>query len=556
MKTTENLVNEVLSGKMEAFEELYHLTSKQVYFTCYSFVKNEQDTLDLMQETYLAAMTHLSSLKEAERFPQWISQIAANKCRDYFTKKKPLPLDEEIINNIPVSDDELTLPEKYITDQAKRKILMDIMSEKLSMAQYQTVVLYYFDGLSQQEIAECMNCPEGTVSYRLSVARSKIKEGVLAYEKKSGEKLYCVAGIPFLTAFFVAQAEGLVVPDVLAGILSAFSAGGSATAKTASCVVAKNATKAVSSKTTKEVVKKTGLAAIKHSRLFKITAGIALLALIGGGITVMIKNSKPETQYVYESDVISVEYISSSYVPNPEFPNGNGNIDLTLNITNKTDKELTLDQFYACVNRLSTSAGVPFTPLQPGSQEVMFSIPVSNLKDVGPIEITNTDIVMIFMNQENPRNGETGEKACFNVNFHEPIAFDAVPIYPYEECQIVCDDTNFTLYSTLKFTECDGLYNYTEMGYIESHIADCTKLHYCCDEMKDRDYRDENYQFIFPDSYAPIIFRGYGYETLPESIEIRAILHFYDPINSTNYVGYYVTSAEDYFEYTIYKEEE
>lgn len=274
MKTTDALVKDVLGGNMQSFEVLYNETSKKIYYVCYSFVKNEHDAMDLMQEVYLSALTHLSSLKEPERFTQWISQIAVNKCKDFLTKKVPVLLEEEEMNNIPVNDEELSLPEKYIIDREKRKILMNIMLEKLSAIQYQTVVLYYFNGLSQQEIATCMECPEGTVSYRLSVAREKIKAGVLEYEKKSGEKLYCVAGIPFLAAFFAAEADAMVIPNVFAAIMSGFVPSAEASAAAAA---------------------KTGIKAFFQSAVVKVAAVVLGLAVVGGaGIAVskVVKDGK------------------------------------------------------------------------------------------------------------------------------------------------------------------------------------------------------------------------------------------------------------------------
>ena len=43
------------------------------------------------------------------------------------------------------------------------------------------------------------------MKYRLSVAREKIRDGVLRHEKKSGERIYVVGPIPFLTLLFAEQ---------------------------------------------------------------------------------------------------------------------------------------------------------------------------------------------------------------------------------------------------------------------------------------------------------------------------------------------------------------
>lgn len=270
------LVLQTINGDMQAFETLYNLSSRQVYYTCLSFVRNEQDAADLMQEAYIQALTHLSTLQKPERFIQWVNQIAANKCKNYLLKKQPALVADEILEGMAVEEDDLSLPENYVTNDAKRKIIMDIMKERLSVLQYETVILYYFDELSIEEIAECMECPAGTVSYRLSAARAKIKEGILEYEEENGEKLHCYGGFVFFTALFTAELQGLKVPDVFQNIVSVFpqNISGAAMSGTAGSGASKAVFKTVKA---------------------KVIAGIAAAAVIGGAAAIVaVSGSKPD----------------------------------------------------------------------------------------------------------------------------------------------------------------------------------------------------------------------------------------------------------------------
>ncbi len=221
MNTTEQLVTRVLEGDMKAFEELYNQTNKQVYYACFSFMCNEQDAMDVLQDTYLAGLTHLQSLQDRGRFCQWITQIAVNKCKTLLSKKQIAYADDELLETLPMEDDDYFLPENYVVNTEKRQLVLNIMSETLTVAQYQTIVLYYFDGLTAQEIADSMGCNVGTVTSRLSAARGKIKLGVQQYESQTGQKLYSVTAVPFLTALFWAEAENLVIPNVLGNIIGA-----------------------------------------------------------------------------------------------------------------------------------------------------------------------------------------------------------------------------------------------------------------------------------------------------------------------------------------------
>lgn len=214
------LVARVVSGDMKAFEVIYQNTYRQVYYTCMSFLKNEQNVYDVMQDTYITALTHLQQLENPERITAWLNTIAVNKCRQFLGKKMPVQLDEVASANLLEENDNF-LPESYVLNAEKRKIILNIMQEELSAVQYQTIIMYYFDGMSTSEIAACMECPEGTVSYRLSAARGKIKAGVQRYENTSGVKLYSSGTTALLTAVFLAETQGLVIPDFLTRVLSA-----------------------------------------------------------------------------------------------------------------------------------------------------------------------------------------------------------------------------------------------------------------------------------------------------------------------------------------------
>lgn len=214
------LVARVVSGDMKAFEVIYQNTYRQVYYTCMSFLKNEHNVYDVMQDTYITALTHLQQLENPERITAWLNTIAVNKCRQFLGKKMPVQLDEATSTNLLEENDNF-LPESYVLNAEKRKIILNIMQEELSAVQYQTIIMYYFDGMSTSEIAACMECPEGTVSYRLSAARGKIKEGVQRYENTSGVKLYSSGTTALLTAVFLAETQGLVIPNFLTSVFSA-----------------------------------------------------------------------------------------------------------------------------------------------------------------------------------------------------------------------------------------------------------------------------------------------------------------------------------------------
>lgn len=290
MNDITQLVEMALNGDKAAFDSLYERTKGGVWFTCISLLKNEENAKDIMQDTYLAAYEKLGTLENHAAFQTWLNKIAANKCKNFIAAKANSTLannSEEILKNIP--DDKL-IPEEYVTDAEKRRIIMDIIEDALSVNQFRTVILYYFDELSIAEIAALMDCHEKTVQYRLKTARVKIKDEITRYEEENRDRLHAVMPLLPLARIFAAQAENVSVPPMpgisISSISSAssdFSGDFSGAPSNALNVPPDQAAAAV----------KTGGKAMLNSLKAKIIAGACAVVVVGGGVTagVVIANS-------------------------------------------------------------------------------------------------------------------------------------------------------------------------------------------------------------------------------------------------------------------------
>ena len=230
------LVEQTKKGDMDAFEKLYTETNRSVYFTALKLLANENNAKDVMQDTYITAIEKLGELHDGAKFPQWVNAIAVNKCRRYFRKPAEDSLDEQTEQGFDLSDDASFIPEEYVTNEVKRKVVMDIITRVLSDVQRQTVIMYYYNEMSLEQIAQVMDCPVKTVSSRLVSSREKIKEAVLIYEKKQGDRLHCVAVVPILTLILKAEAQSTSVPDIALGVFgkALMDAASSASASTVS----------------------------------------------------------------------------------------------------------------------------------------------------------------------------------------------------------------------------------------------------------------------------------------------------------------------------------
>lgn len=207
------LVEQTKTGDNKSFDKLYKLTEKEIWFTCISFLKNETTAQDIMQETYITAFLKIQTLDKTAQFRSWLNRIAVNKCKNYLKGKGEIELNDEILENSLVAD-EISLPEEYVTNKSKRECILSIMQKTLSDVQYQTVICYYFNEMSVEEIATLFECSKGTVLSRLNYSRAKMKTAIEKYEEENNDRLHGVVFVPLFGSIFKEEAKNLTVPKI------------------------------------------------------------------------------------------------------------------------------------------------------------------------------------------------------------------------------------------------------------------------------------------------------------------------------------------------------
>ena len=338
MKTIKELVLSAKNGNKKAFDKLYELTSNDVWFTCVSLLKDEDNAKDIMQETYITAFLKLDTLNDEQKFCGWITSIAVNKCKNKLKGKVEYQIDDEVLI-VETETDELMLPEEYITKAEKRKVLLQIMEDTLSFNQYQTVLMFYFDEMSISEIAQGLEISEGTVKSRLNSSRAKMKTAIEDYEKKSGDKLHGVVVVPFFTTIFKEEAKSLAVPNITIKLPN-----GQTLATSATKGFATGAKSTVSS-----IVKATATATVK-TKVIAVVCGATILAgtsAVGISILAGCNAEKEPTEPSVISSTVQTSTVPTT-VPKTTVPKavkdlidkGEIKVDKDGNITDKNGKKV------------------------------------------------------------------------------------------------------------------------------------------------------------------------------------------------------------------------
>ena len=210
-------------GDTEAFSELYNKTAARFRAVVYPYVKNEDDTEDILQEIYIAIYNGLPSLKEPDAFWSWGLQICRTKSLDYLRTKKRHWGQDDL--RPPVSDengegmDALSVTAEWgdcadpqvQMDAAETKRLLDEIIGDLPESQ-RLCILLWKERMTTAEIASALDMPMGTVNSNVNYAKKKIKDKVLLLEKQ-GTKLYGLAPIPyFLWLLSRFETDGYIIP--------------------------------------------------------------------------------------------------------------------------------------------------------------------------------------------------------------------------------------------------------------------------------------------------------------------------------------------------------
>ena len=338
MKTIKELVLSAKNGNKKAFDKLYKLTSNDVWFTCVSLLKDEENAKDIMQETYITAFLKLDTLKDEEKFCGWLTAIATNKSKNKLKGKVEYQIDDEVLI-AKTETDELMLPEEYINKAEKRKVLLQIIEDTLSFNQYQVVLMFYFNELSIAEIAQALEISEGTVKSRLNSSRAKMKTAIEDYENKSGDKLHGVVFVPFFTTIFREQAKSLKVPSITIKLPN-----GQTLATSATKGFATGAKSTVS-----YIVKATATATVK-TKVIAVVCGATILAgtsAVGISILAGCNAEKEPTEPSVISSTVQTSTVPTT-VPKTTVPKavkdlvdkGEIKVDKDGNITDKNGKKV------------------------------------------------------------------------------------------------------------------------------------------------------------------------------------------------------------------------
>ncbi|MGA2585696.1 MAG: RNA polymerase sigma factor [Candidatus Aminicenantales bacterium] len=157
-----SLVQKVKSGDKEAFMTLTRMHQRKVFIMTYSFFRNKEDALDMVQETFLRLYQKIDSFRSGHNFEAWLLQIAKNLCIDHYRRNAAERREIESDKTV----EELQVSDRRAEGGERARDLRDILSrcvEKLAERQRTIFIMRHYNQLKNEEIAQALGISPGTV---------------------------------------------------------------------------------------------------------------------------------------------------------------------------------------------------------------------------------------------------------------------------------------------------------------------------------------------------------------------------------------------------------
>ncbi|MGH4125965.1 MAG: RNA polymerase sigma factor [Clostridium sp.] len=159
------IVERLRNKDNECFIETINKYKRKVISLCYAYTQDYFEAEDLSQEVFIALYNNIVKFREECSLSTYIYKISMSKALDYKRKRSIKGFLTGLFNTN-IQHNECDIDEKNHIRQCINSLPRDLK---------QVIVLYYYIGLSQKEIASVINISQKTVEGRVYRAKQKLK---------------------------------------------------------------------------------------------------------------------------------------------------------------------------------------------------------------------------------------------------------------------------------------------------------------------------------------------------------------------------------------------
>ena len=134
------------------YAELMVKSRQKFYRIAYSFVKNEQEALDIVSEAAYRGLVHIRDLRKPDYFITWMTRIVINTALEMIRKNSR----QVVLEDYMLEDDDV--------EKLEQEIRFDLYTalDALNAEDKSFIILKYFEGYSFRDISNIVGLPEST----------------------------------------------------------------------------------------------------------------------------------------------------------------------------------------------------------------------------------------------------------------------------------------------------------------------------------------------------------------------------------------------------------
>lgn len=164
----ETIIRSVLSGAVNAYEELVLRYQPMVFAMIKRQVGDEASAKDLAQETFVKAFRNLKGFRQQSSFGTWVTRIALNTTNTYFSSRRY----REGLMSVPFDPERHDRQAEASNEPALQRatLLLQKAVASLKPKYREVIVLCSLEGKTYEDAAEILEIPVGTVCSRMNRA--------------------------------------------------------------------------------------------------------------------------------------------------------------------------------------------------------------------------------------------------------------------------------------------------------------------------------------------------------------------------------------------------
>ena len=184
-----NLIRRCKNNEKDAFNELFVRYEGYLYRICYSFTRNKEESLDMMQEVYIKVLNAFQSFDETRPLLPWLKTIAINTMINHYKKRRISEISLEGGWEQKGKHGENLSPEDFLPSKdntehvvllSETRNIIDRLISELPRQYRMGLILRYHEEMSYEDIATILDQPLGTVKNSVFRARNLLRKRMLS----------------------------------------------------------------------------------------------------------------------------------------------------------------------------------------------------------------------------------------------------------------------------------------------------------------------------------------------------------------------------------------